>query len=326
MNTVAKISAFNHFKWLLKREFWENRGGFFWAPIIAGSIVSGLFTLLAIIGSSQNKEKLAISIQSNNATHNIDQLLGNFGDSILLFGVLLTCVVLAFVVFFYALGSLYDDRRDRSILFWKSLPVSDLSVVLSKAVWALVLAPIFAVGIGLVIGLVLWVVSAFTLSVNGLPASTALFTHSHPLQIIGNILSIIPVYTLWALPSVGWLMLCSVWVRSKPFLWAVLLPVIACIIISMLGILPTLNISHNSVWYTIAYRGLFSVAPGSWLPVLSDQFASPTFSHPENLPFVLGSISNWQMLRTADLWIGAAIGSIFIAAAIYLRRWRELTD
>lgn len=326
MNTVAKISAFNHFKWLLKREFWENRGGFFWAPIIAGSIVSGLFTLLAIIGSSQNKEKLAISIQSNNAPHNIDQLLGNFGDSILLFGVLLTCVVLAFVVFFYALGSLYDDRRDRSILFWKSLPVSDLSVVLSKAVWALVLAPIFAVGIGLVIGIILWIVSAFTLSVNGLSASTALFTHSHPLQIISNILSIIPVYTLWALPSVGWLMLCSVWVRSKPFLWAVLLPVIACIIISMLGILPTLNISHNSVWYTIAYRGLFSVAPGSWLPVLSDQFASPTFSHPENLPFVLGSISNWQMLRTADLWIGAAIGSIFIAAAIYLRRWRELTD
>lgn len=326
MNTVAKISAFNHFKWLLKREFWENRGGFFWAPIIAGSIVSGLFTLLAIIGSSQNKEKLAISIQSNNATHNIDQLLGNFGDSILLFGVLLTCVVLAFVVFFYALGSLYDDRRDRSILFWKSLPVSDLSVVLSKAVWALVLAPIFAVGIGLVIGIILWIVSAFTLSVNGVSASAALFTHSHPLQIIGNILSIIPVYTLWALPSVGWLMLCSVWVRSKPFLWAVLLPVIACIIISMLGILPTLNISHNSVWYTIAYRGLFSVAPGSWLPVLSDQFASPTFSHPENLPFVLGSISNWQMLRTADLWIGAAIGSIFIAAAIYLRRWRELTD
>src|SRR3546814_20822192 len=44
----------------------------------------------------------------------------------------LLVVVLGFVVFFYCLGALYDDRRDRSILFWKSLPVSDASTVLSK--------------------------------------------------------------------------------------------------------------------------------------------------------------------------------------------------
>ena len=126
----------------------------------------------------------------------------------LLAGVLLACVVLAFVVFFYALGSLYDDRRDRSILFWKSLPVSDTQMVLSKAAWALLLAPLVAVGVGIVIGLVLWIISALTLSVNGVSAGTAVFTHSHPLRIIGGVLASLPVYILWALPTVGWLMLC----------------------------------------------------------------------------------------------------------------------
>ncbi|GAE49902.1 membrane protein [Xanthomonas arboricola pv. pruni str. MAFF 311562] len=64
-------------------------------------------------------------------------------------------MVLAFVVFFYSLGSLYDDRRDRSVLFWKSLPVSDVQTVLSKAAWALLLAPLIAIVIGVLVGLAL---------------------------------------------------------------------------------------------------------------------------------------------------------------------------
>src|SRR3546814_12295425 len=60
-------------------------------------------------------------------------------------------IVLAFVVFFYCLGALYDERKDRSVLFWKSLPVSDAQTVLSKVASAVVVAPVLAVIASLVV-------------------------------------------------------------------------------------------------------------------------------------------------------------------------------
>ena len=257
--------------------------------------------------------------------HQIGQALGAMGDGMLLGGVIVACVVLAFVVFFYALGSLYDDRRDRSVLFWKSLPVSDSQMVLSKAAWALVLAPLWAIGVGLLIGVALWVISALTITVNGVPAAHAVFTQSHPMRIIGGVLASLPVYMVWALPTVGWLMFCSAWARSKPFLWAVLVPVLACVIVSMTDILPGLDIRHDLVWYTVVYRGLLSVVPGAWFPTLEGGAANPhtEINTPDELANAIDLTRSWHAFATADLWIGAAIGVALIVGAIHLRRWRE---
>jgi ABC-2 type transport system permease protein len=234
-------------------------------------------------------------------------------------------VVLAFVVFFYALGTLYDDRRDRSVLFWKSLPVSDTHMVLSKLAWALVLAPLLAIGIGILIGVAMWLISALTITVNGLPAGGAMFTHSHPLRVIGGVISSLPVYMMWSLPAVGWLMFCSAWARSKPFLWAVLVPVLACVIVSMTDILPGLDIRHDLVWYTVVYRGLLSVVPGAWFPTLEGGAANPhtEINTPDELANAIDLTRSWHAFATADLWIGAAIGVALIVGAIHLRRWRE---
>lgn len=327
MNAVTTQSHKTHsFKWLLKREYWENRGGFLWAPVITGGIISFLYLVLAVIGSIAGRNSMdGDSFNIDGGQEKINSILGAYGDGVLLAGVLLACVVLAFVVFFYALGSLYDDRRDRSILFWKSLPVSDTQMVLSKAAWALLLAPLVAVGVGIVIGMVLWIISALTLSVNGVSAGTAVFTHSHPLRIIGGVLASLPVYILWALPTVGWLMLCSAWARSKPFLWAVLLPVLAAVMISMVDILPQVAIRHDLVWYTLAFRGLLSVVPGTWYTGLEH---GPTreINSPEELASAIDLTSSWQAFATPDLWIGVVFGIACIVGAIYLRRWRELAD
>ncbi|HLM54432.1 MAG TPA: ABC transporter permease [Pseudoxanthomonas sp.] len=316
------------FKWLLKREFWENRGGFLWAPIITGAVISVLYLVLAVIGSIAARRSAGSGgLVINGDPQDMARNIGAFGDGVLLAGVLLALTVLAFVVFFYALGSLYDDRRDRSILFWKSLPVSDLQMVLSKATWALLLAPIIAVAVGIVIGLVLWVISALTLTVNGVSAGTAVFTHSHPLKIVGGVLASLPVYILWALPAVGWLMLCSAWARSKPFLWAVLLPVLACVTISMVRILPGSTVPVDKVWYALVYRGLLSVVPGAWFPAIgADPTRGREINSPDQLANAIDLTTSWQAFATADLWLGVTLGLAFIAAAIYLRRWRELAD
>ena len=326
MNAVTTQSHKTHsFKWLLKREYWENRGGFLWAPIIAGGIISFLYLVLGVIGSIAGKDAMhGDSFQIDGGAQKINSALGAYGDGVLLAGVMLACIVLAFVVYFYALGSLYDDRRDRSILFWKSLPVSDGQMVLSKLAWALVLAPVLAVAIGLLIGLALWLISALTITVNGVPAAHAVFTQSHPLRIIGGVLACLPVYMAWALPTIGWLMFCSAAARSKPFLWAVLVPVLACVVISMTTILPGVAIAHDRVWYTLAYRGLFSAVPGAWFPTISGVVdSSSAINTPDDLAGAINLARSWQAFASADLWIGAVVGIALIAAAIRLRRWRD---
>lgn len=314
------------FKWLLRREYWENRGGFFWGPVIAGAIIVGLNLILAVIGSIAARRSMGSSgfVFDNADTHEVGQALGAMGDGMLVGGVIVACIVLAFVVFFYALGCLYDDRRDRSILFWKSLPVSDSQMVLSKLAWALVLAPVLAVAIGLLIGLALWLISALTITVNGVPAAHAVFTQSHPLRIIGGVLACLPVYMAWALPTIGWLMFCSAAARSKPFLWAVLVPVLACVVISMTTILPGVDIAHDRVWYTLAYRGLLSAVPGAWFPTISGVVdTSGAINTPDDLAGAINLARSWQAFASADLWIGAVVGIALIAAAIRLRRWRD---
>lgn len=330
MNAVATQNHHtNKFKWLLKREFWENRGGFLWAPLITGAIISILTAIFAVIGLVRFKNSgmdSDLQFSGNMAEH--ARQIGGIGDTALLVGISLTTLVLAFVVFFYALGCLYDDRRDRSALFWKSLPTSDLLMVLSKATWALLLAPVLSIAVGVLIGLALWLIVGVTLAMAGMPGMSAIFTHAHPLKVIGNTLTVIPVYLLWALPAVGWLMLCSAWARSKPFLWAVLIPVLACVIVSMSGILPGMDINYGGVWYTLVYRGLLSVLPYSWAPVSEAaalQVDNADIQGPADLVHLMNA-SSLDVLGSPDLWIGAAIGAAFIAGAIYLRRWRELAD
>ena len=329
--TVPKHTT-NTFKWLLKREFWENRGGFLWAPLITGAIVSFLTAVMAVIGVVQARrhgDELQFNIGGDMAEH--ARQIGGIGDTALLVGISLTTLVLAFVVFFYALGCLYDDRRDRSVLFWKSLPASDLQMVLSKATWALLLAPIVSIVAGVLIGVVLWIIAGVSLAAAGVPNASAVFTHAHPFSVIGNQLTMIPAYLLWALPAVGWLMLCSAWARSKPFLWAVLLPILACVMVSMAGVLPGMNINYGAVWYTLVYRGLLSVVPGAWLPASSafeanmQNAGNGNIQGPADLMHLM-NVSSLDVLGSSDLWIGAAIGAAFIAISIYLRRWRELAD
>ena len=333
MNAVAtKNHHTNTFKWLLKREFWENRGGFLWAPLITGAIVCFLTAVMAVIGIikfRRSEHGLQFNIGGDLAEH--ARQIGGIGDTALLIGISLTTLVLAFVVFFYALGCLYDDRRDRSVLFWKSLPASDLQIVLSKATWALLLAPIVSIVAGVVIGVVLWIIAGASLAAAGLPGATAVFTHAHPFGVIGNQLTMIPAYLLWALPAVGWLMLCSAWARSKPFLWAVLLPILACVMVSMAGVLPGMDINYGQVWYTLVYRGLLSVVPGAWLPASSafeenmHNSVTGDIQGPADLMHLM-NVSSLDVLASPDLWIGAVIGVAFIATSIYLRRWRELAD
>lgn len=304
------------FKLLLQREFWEHRGGFLWAPLVVGGIAS-TFLLIAALTGGVMWGRHAEDVHFDSSVSDI----GGIGDGLLMGGIGIVSVVLAFVLFFYLLGSLYDDRRDRSILFWKSMPLSDRQMVLSKVAWAVVLAPLITMAVGIALGLVFWLIVALGTVVAHSGGTSAIFLQSHPFRFVAGLLLDLPVQMLWSLPAVGWLMLCSAWSRRVPFLWATAAPILACAMASFTSILPGVDINHGKLWYVVAYRGLLSIVPYSWLPTLPDRVEQ--VHGPAELSNMIHVGDSWQVFAHADVWIGAIAGAAMIYAAIRLRRWRD---
>ena len=313
------------FYWLVKREFWEHRGGFFWAPVITGGVFL-LLNLMGIITGEVMGGRHGIHFGGNDMsklTQSLDAqsmaAVGTGLDLAMYSATLMICIVLGFVVFFYCLGALYDDRRDRSLLFWKSLPISDTATVLSKVFAATVVAPFIALVTGVLTGIVMLLMFAIALSFHGVSV-WHLLTLSHPFQVVANLIGSIPLYLLWALPTVGWLMLCSAWARNKPFLWAVVLPVATGLAIGWFNLLGTLNMSNSWYWREVCGRLLLSVFPGGWLSQGVRPFNGDDPAHA--LDFM--SVSHaYSVLAMPNIWIGVATGAALIAGAIWFRRWRD---
>ena len=330
------------FRLLLRREYWEHKGGFLWAPVWAGAISLALTLMALIVGEVAMRRALASgeNMQLNGVDVSVNGLdLGMLAskmdaestrnmaggiDLASLTSSLWPMVVLGFVVFFFCLGSLYDERKDRSVLFWKSLPLSDGETVLSKAASALVVAPALAVAVSIasMFGF-LALVSVFALFHHGNPYALV-WGPGSPLKVAASMIALIPVYALWALPTVGWLMLCSAWARSKPFLWAILIPVFSGILISWFNLMNVFHLNDGWYWKNIVFRGLTSVFPGTWYASTAMHDAMPLkVDGPGDLANAIQIGKSWALFGSADLWIGALAGAAMIYAAIRLRRWRD---
>lgn len=336
MNAVNHpVSPAGTLRWLLKREYWENRGGFLYAPLIAG-IVSllmsavgiglGLFALhraardgvLHVDGEDVNINGLDLALLTQKISAKDMADLGNGLDLTLLLSSTWPFLVLAFVVFFYCLGALYDDRRDRSILFWKSLPLSDTQTVLSKVISALIIAPLVATlaAVATMFGFLL-IISIVAVTHGG-SATTLIWGPASPLTLSAGLLTAIPVYALWALPTAGWLLLCSAWAKSKPFLWAVMLPLFAGIIVSTTKLMHVFDMTTGWFWQHIVGRLLLGTVPG--VDLVYRLSASDRAKSVESLAALMSPAEQLKTLAMPDLWIGAAFGVAFIILAIRLRK------
>lgn len=337
---ASPVHRTHRFRWLLRREFWEHKGGFFWAPLITGAV----FLLFTLIGGGTGQymferhggkvinvdgHEVALSemnwgeLLSKASPDELRQLHDVINGSTL---VSATWPVLVFgvVVFFYLLGCLYDERKDRSVLFWKSLPVSDRDTVLSKLATALLVGPLLAslIGIATMIGFGV-IVSLFIL-LNGANPFTLYWGQLDFFSLLGTMFGWIPLYALWALPTAGWLMLCSAWAKSKPFLWAIVLPVGAGLLVSWFGLFRMFEGGASWFWEHVVARALSSAWPGSHL---LGYVGTSYMDHLDDTPDALfgfeGMLVGSHLLATPALWIGAVAGVAMILVAIRLRRWRD---
>jgi len=311
--------------WLVKREFWEHRGGFLWTPVITGSLFL-LMTLLSITSFE------AFGLRNNmfhmgdwNFTHHVDadttKNFGKFLDLMMCISASAILGIMAIVIFFYCLGALYDDRKDKSVLFWQSLPIANWKTVVSKVASAIFIAPAIAAVLGVITGAVLVLVTACVASLHGLSVWAGL-TEAHPIRLVTNILGLIPLYAVCALPTIGWLMLCSAWARSKPFLWALIIPLATTFAVWWLHLLGMPGLNAQWFFSHVASRVLFEVIPGNWLSFINPMYAG---SQGEEVFEHLDLLRNYSALASGELWLGVIAGAAMLAVAAWLRRWRDDT-
>lgn len=318
-------------KWLLRREFWEHKGAMAWAPAIVGGLMVLLVGAMAVFGAAQGKLTGNVTIVRDNGgtTTSVTlvpadqlQMLANSVSDMYMSAALPLILMMSVIAFFYCLAALYDERRDRSILFWKSLPVSDTQTVLSKVLTAAVVIPAIAVGAGIVVSVLLLLVVGIVFALNGVNLFGMILSNANfymaPLRVIG----LLPVYLVWALPTIGWLMMVSAWARSKVFLWAVGTPVIFVVVVKWANYLLQTGINIDWLVENVVARGLVGLLPGSWLALTH---VDPHALAGNNNAVAMGSLltHSWMTLATPQAMIGAVAGVAMIVAAIRLRRWKD---
>ena len=337
---VAKAPArpAHRFGLLLRREYWEHRGGFLWAPVIAGAIsllLTAVLFVIAAIGirnaSSDDMVELedgsSISINGLDLGVLAEQLsaedkahLASGIDMTMLLASTWPYIVMVFVMFFYCLGALYDERKDRSVLFWKSLPVSDGATVLSKMASATLVVPLLATLVAIATMLGFLVLLSVMVVAHGGSAWELIWGPGHPFLVAAYVLAAIPVYAIWALPTVGWLMLCSAWARSVPFLWALLVPILAGLFVTMFSVMRLFDLGAEWFWSNIVARMLLGVVPLT----RHDLHRLEGFDvDQQSVLALIEPAGVWSNLAQPETWIGAAAGIAMLLLATRLRRWRD---
>jgi ABC-2 type transport system permease protein len=137
---------------------------------------------------------------------------------------MLVVFVMGTIAFFYSLDALYSDRRDRSVLFWKSLPLSDAETVLAKFFTAAVGIPVVAAVAALLAQLIAAAGASAKVAIIGGDPSV-LWNPAVLATALGSVGLMAAVSVLWYAPLVAYLLLVSAWSPRSPFLWASLPPV-----------------------------------------------------------------------------------------------------
>ncbi|MET0395521.1 MAG: ABC transporter permease [Longimicrobiaceae bacterium] len=291
MKAAAAPPRTRPFYWSVRRELWENRA-IHLAPLGVAAFAVAALVVHAVAMPSHRPGLLAADPGSPGSA----SVTYAFAASLMLATAFLTGA-------FYSLEALGGERRDRSILFWKSLPVSDLTTVLAKASIPLVVLPLLTFAAVVAMHLVLLLLSAAALLAQGLGAA-ALWSELQLFRAWPATLYALAAMALWHAPVYALLLLASGWARRTAALWA-LLPLLAAGVLEKL----TLDTLHVAAWAEYRLLGWYAAAfaGGARGAAPFDPLAQPTPG---------------RLLATPGLWIGLVFAAACLAAAVRLRRRR----
>ncbi len=280
------------FYWSVRRELWENRS-LYLGPLAAAAVILLGFAL----GSLRLPRRLR-ALETLEPARQAEALMVPYSLAAVLL-ILTGCLVGAF----YCLDALHSERRDRSILFWKSLPVSDRTTVLAKAAVPLLFLPAFSFALILATQLVMLLLSACVAAVHGLDPGL-LFRRVPLVQSSLVLLYGLSVLALWHAPLYAWLLLASAFARRATLLWAVLPWLTACAAEALAW-----RTTHCARFVRQRLTGSFARA-----------FDIPDGS--SGVLIGLAQLAPGKFLASPGLWLGLGAAAVFLAAAVRLRRQR----
>lgn len=286
----------NTWIWLFRREIWENRA-IWMLPVV----VAGLLLVIVLFGHIQVDE-LSRDLSSDQLRLLGPLVVGGIGMSTLF-------LIMNVYISWYLLDCLYADRKDRSVLFWKSLPITDTQTVLSKLAMAMLVIPL----VYFIVADLTVIAASLVLSVRG--GSHVAQALWHPgdwlqLQVLG--IYAILTGTLWFLPISAWFMFVSSWARRAVTLWALLLPLAACYVESKLvgsTVLWKALVAHLTGYGNAAFEGSSGCVRHTVIG-----------TGKLDLPCSLSSfIDPAGFFGSGEMWLGFVIGAALVGATIYMR-------
>ena len=284
------MSAPRPMYWSVWRELWENRSIYVAPLMVAGVEVFG-FVMSTVGLAARRRAILKLDLTQQRIA--IDR-----GYDVAATMLIFTAFIVAI---FYCLDALHGERADRSVLFWKSLPVSDVTTVLSKAAVPLAILPAFIFVTAITVQLVMLTWSNLVLMAHGVPPTT--YAQYPFFEEAFILLYGIVVLVLWHAPVYGWLLLVSSWARRATFLWA-FLPFVAVMILEAIAF----QTSHFAKF--VQWRLLAGVSRAF------------LFQPNRNISSI-AQLTPGVFVSTPGLWFGLIFAALFLFAAARIRRYRD---
>jgi ABC-2 type transport system permease protein len=295
---------------LIKREIREHRSIWLTPAVIA--VVIALLTVTGQVSISAFNKEIDLAILGASNVDDVHRKIALMA----LFGVVTTIFSIgaAIMVIFYSLDTLYAERKDKSILFWRSLPITDAETVVSKLITAAVVIPLAFLAGAIVTELVVMVLSSIWIMTQGGDAGHLLWSSAPLLDFwLGSLFMAIAM-PLWLSPFIGWFLFVSAYTKRSPLLLA-FLPII------VVPMLERLLIGSHLFYDAILVR--------TTRPPIADVEGWEVFENYENMQLseesvsLLGSIDISGFMTSPSLWGGLVVCGLFTTAAIYMRRYRD---
>jgi ABC-2 type transport system permease protein len=277
--------------WSVRRELWENRA-IYVAPVAIAAVFLFAFSISII--------HLLVEIQAAPWLDPIQQRElfrqpYEFAEDLIMGTALI-------VALFYSVDALHGERRDRSILFWKSLPVSDLNTVLSKASIPIVVLPLLAFAITVLTQWMMLMISSAVLLGSG-HSVWALWSRLSIFQMwLMLLFHFLAIHGLWQSPIYGWLLMISGWARRAPILWAVLPPL-------AIGVVE--KVAFNTTRFGSLIGNRFT----------GGSEGAAIMEHGRVMDSLM-SLAPFHFLVSPGLWIGLVFTAAFLAVAVRQRHSR----
>jgi len=296
---------------LVRREIWEHRSIYVTPAVVA--LVMILTLLTAFVFASGYQEIVDIGIVgAQNLAGDTERraamlalLLGNTVPFILAGAILTT---------FYSLDSLYAERKNKSILFWRSLPITDAETVISKLLTSVLAIPLIAFAVAVIAHLIILAITSVFVSIEG-GSSIFLIWKSAPLfDAWAGILIIMVVLPIWFSPFIGWFLFVSAWTKRSPLLMAflplIMVPTLEYWVLRTHMILDAIQTRFEQLPF---FKGID--------PELF--FDEERFIAAADAVSLLTYIDIGKFLTSLEMWAGVVVCGLFTTAAIYVRRYRD---